>query len=286
MHNHGVCSPDTVDLYHLQTIVWCIHVVATHAGACLVLPFVPNLMTDFFASNAAGHAVHCGSTHTPHGHSFKFCTDAANTRVVWASFSSFVSNVCFIFFMSPLVGVWSDCSGRKTFLVIGQLLSLGPYCVLLLHRLTGLSLYLYYPMSVRFQSCTSWPAAVCSVLQTVAGWVPPSQHGRFAYAAWADCTASMYVMPVTCSALVQHFKCVLVVQAVNGIVSPLVVALAFVADVLPPQHRAIGFGYVYGVFAVAFAFVPALGSVIGLQAALVACVAMKVVGVAYTLVRR
>jgi hypothetical protein len=74
-------------------------------------------------------------------------------------------------------------------------------------------------------------------------------------------------------------------QVLNGAISPLVATMAYVADVLPPQSRAVGFGCVYGVFAISFAFMPALGALMGLRTAIITGVAGKCVGVLYTLVR-
>jgi MFS family permease len=114
------------------------------------VPYVPNLMTDFFASESAGHAIACHSAHTAHhGAPSAACKAGADAAVRWASWASFVSNTCLVFFLSPLTGTWSDTVGRVPFLLAGQVFSLLPYLVLLLHQLAGLTLTLYYPAQAR-----------------------------------------------------------------------------------------------------------------------------------------
>lgn len=184
----------------------------------MIYPYLPTLLADFFASAAAGHDVSCA--HTPKTGPSPVCADASATVVQWTSVTSLVSNACFMFFLSPLTGTWSDCTGRKPFLFVGQSLSLLPYTVLLLNRLTGFSLYFYFPA-----------------------------------------------------------------QCFNGVVSPLVTTLAYVADVLPPHCRAIGFGTIYGAFAAIFAVMPAIGARLGLHKALLLGVTLKLLGLLYTVVR-
>lgn len=55
----------------------------------MVYPYLPSLMTDFFASKAAGHQIMCGD-YGP-GHAPPECVDAHSTAVVWQSWTSFVS---------------------------------------------------------------------------------------------------------------------------------------------------------------------------------------------------
>ena len=189
------------------------------AGASLVLPALPNLLTNFFASKAAGAQIDCQQFTSSHPEP---CIQGSDAYVTWASYSSFVSQVLIAFPLVPLFGSWSDSFGRKPFLVIGQLSNVLPYLVVLLHATPAvqLSLYLYYP---------------CSMLS-------------------------------------------------DG-VTPLTAALASVADVMPQQFRAFGFGVFYASMAASFAVMPLLGTWLGLKHALQLGIALKLISIVYTLVR-
>jgi hypothetical protein len=60
------------------------------AGITLLIPFVPTLMTDYFASRRAGRELHCDQF--PRGEAPVACHDAHAEVVLWASWTSFASN--------------------------------------------------------------------------------------------------------------------------------------------------------------------------------------------------
>lgn len=71
----------------------------------------------------------------------------------------------------------------------------------------------------------------------------------------------------------------------NGVISPITVSLAVVADMLPPRHRSIGFGLVLGAFAAGIAATPRIGGMLGPYRAVFWGVMLKVSALVYTLVR-
>lgn len=111
------------------------------AGFGIILPFVPNLMTDFFASREAGVPIHCedfSPLDKPEA-----CRGASDAVVWWSSMTSFITNTVLAFAISTMAGAWSDSVGRKPFLVLSQLLSFGSKFVLLLYFTSGVSLIWY-----------------------------------------------------------------------------------------------------------------------------------------------
>lgn len=118
------------------------------AGFGFILPFIPNIMTDFFASQYSGRIMHCGggtsSSHRPP----EACIVGSQTSVAWSAYQSFLSNFILAFLFAPMTGVWSDIIGRKPFMLLGQGLALAPYLVLAGSQFFNVSLYLYYPAEV------------------------------------------------------------------------------------------------------------------------------------------
>ena len=110
------------------------------SGFCVIIPFIPNLVTDFFASQDAGSRIRC-EDYSPANKPIA-CIVASGTVVYWSSITSFFTNTVLLFVLSPITGIWSDILGRRPFIVWGQILSLLPKLVLWLHLTCGLTLYL------------------------------------------------------------------------------------------------------------------------------------------------
>lgn len=188
------------------------------AGFAVMSPYLPSLLTDFFASKINGSSIRCEEF--PANKLPDPCIEGSVVNVQWSSITSFFTNSIIIFLCAPMTGVWSDMIGRKPFLIISQILSINSKVIVLLHVFSGASLYTYYP-----------------------------------------------------------------VELINGAVSPIVVTLAAIADVVPAQHRAAMFSITLGSFSVGIAFTPKLGIAIGLKNAVALGVALKALGILYTAVR-
>eukprot|EP00892_Ulva_mutabilis_P000426 jgi/Ulvmu1/10384/UM061_0068.1 len=184
-------------------------------GYTVMSPFLPDLLTDFFASKVNGSPIRCEdftANKLPDA-----CLQGSAINVQWTSVTAFFTNSVIIFLCAPMTGVWSDMIGRKPFLILSQFLSVATYAIVLLHVWSGFSLYAYY-----------------------------------------------------------------IVGVVNGAVSPSVVILAAVADVVPPRHRAAMFSITLGAFSAGFAVSPTLGIALGLKKAVALGVSLKALGILYT----
>mmetsp|Transcript_11362 Transcript_11362/g.19903 ORF Transcript_11362/g.19903 Transcript_11362/m.19903 type:complete len:674 (-) Transcript_11362:762-2783(-) len=115
-------------------------------GFATLFPVIPTLITNGFASQAAGHPIDC-QVFTP-ATSPKECHDAHAQAVTWNSWSSFVSGSVLSFLCAPTVGRLSDIWGRKPFLLTGVAFSLAPMLVLLVHIWGWVAIEWYYVMNV------------------------------------------------------------------------------------------------------------------------------------------
>lgn len=183
-----------------------------------MMPYLPNLLTDFFSSKIHGSPIRCEEFE--YSRLPEACLRGSAVNVYWSSITSFFTNSVLVFLCAPMTGVWSDILGRKPFLILSQVLSMASKVIILAHVFTGTTLYAYYPINL-----------------------------------------------------------------VDGVVSPLVVSLAAMADVVPPQHRAAMFSVTLGSFSVGIAIAPKLGIALGLKKAVALGVLLKALGVLYTIVR-
>ena len=135
----------------------------------MLLPYLPSLLTDYFASKASGTPLQCESF--PLGHEPPDCFNAHGTTAEWQGWTLFVSQrrgrgigrargahciavspdprflprSILSFVINPLVGSVSDRHGRKPFLLLAQLINLVPPLVLLLYYHAGVSLLWFFP---------------------------------------------------------------------------------------------------------------------------------------------
>ena len=148
----------------------------------MVLPFMPSILTNFFAGRAAGDpSLSCESF--DRGLEPPACVDAHSTVVMWQSWTSFASqrqdaarripphpasitHPCLprhaiqsvrplaprsvlSFVINPLVGSVSDVVGRVPFLLLAQVTSLLPLLALLFYAKAGFSLLWIFPSEQR-----------------------------------------------------------------------------------------------------------------------------------------
>ncbi|GFR50215.1 hypothetical protein Agub_g12392, partial [Astrephomene gubernaculifera] len=130
-------------------------------GLAVIYPITPTLMTNGFASLAAGHRIDC-TVYTP-STSPRECIDAHSTVVVWMSWTNFVSSSLLTFFCAPYVGHLSDRIGRKPFMLAGISLMFLPLAVIQLHLHGVVPIYWYYPASAAGGLVSSFTMALTSV---------------------------------------------------------------------------------------------------------------------------
>lgn len=125
---------------------------------------------------------------------------------------------------APHVGKWSDAYGRQPFLLLTFVCASFPVLVLYFNLNYGLSMYFYFPAQVR-------------------NLLPPT----ISLVSWVDtCQGLSAVLP----------------QALNGALSSMSICMAYIADLLHPDHRAPAFGLILCSFSVGILVGPAGGGYI------------------------
>lgn len=119
-------------------------------GQLLLLPILPQMMTDDFASRRAGHAMHCEEYEPKEAPAS--CQDAHADVVQYSTISGFFQNAIFSIIVSPALGAWSDIHGRKPVLMLSQALSIIPIGVVILHVKGIVHLYWIYVVQSFTQS--------------------------------------------------------------------------------------------------------------------------------------
>lgn len=138
-------------------------------GMTALGPLTPTLMTNFFASRAAGETLNCEKLQPQP----PACQDAHSEAVNYSSVTAFVSNSILSFLLMPLVGDMSDVYGRKPFMAAAILLAAVPVGVLLMYINLGTSLLWYYPASALQGAASS----VSISLALLADVLSPSARG-------------------------------------------------------------------------------------------------------------
>eukprot|EP00197_Chlamydomonas_leiostraca_P005577 CAMPEP_0202867458 /NCGR_PEP_ID=MMETSP1391-20130828/9446_1 /ASSEMBLY_ACC=CAM_ASM_000867 /TAXON_ID=1034604 /ORGANISM="Chlamydomonas leiostraca, Strain SAG 11-49" /LENGTH=684 /DNA_ID=CAMNT_0049547505 /DNA_START=141 /DNA_END=2195 /DNA_ORIENTATION=- len=100
-------------------------------GLATVFPVIPTIITNGFASQAAGKPVDC-QQFTP-ATSPPECRNAHSQAVFWNSWTSFVSGTILSSLCAPAVGKLSDIWGRKPFILAAVGLAFAPMLVLVVH---------------------------------------------------------------------------------------------------------------------------------------------------------
>lgn len=119
-------------------------------GQLLLLPILPQMMTDDFATRRAGEVMHCDE-YDPKDAPVA-CQDAHSDVVQYSTISGFFQNAVFSILVSPTLGAWSDIHGRKPVLMLSQALSIVPICVVILHVQGVIHLYWIYVVQSFTQS--------------------------------------------------------------------------------------------------------------------------------------
>eukprot|EP00854_Cymbomonas_tetramitiformis_P008115 gene8115-9642_t len=110
-------------------------------GMMMLVPLLPTLMSNYFASEMEGTLMRCEDFEPPRPPS---CQNAHAVAVSWSSMSSFVSHTMLSFLISPFIGALSDRMGRKPFLLMNHALALLPTIVVFLYVRGLIKLRWYY----------------------------------------------------------------------------------------------------------------------------------------------
>ena len=140
-------------------------ILAQASASLLMLPVLPTLVTNDFASKRAGYHIECEEIAEPP----PACQDAHSDVVLWSTWSGFAQNAIFSFILTPALGAWSDIHGRKPFLLIAQGLTLMPLTLILLNMHFGLPLKWLYIVT----AFTGSVNLVAPSLSYIADAVPP-----------------------------------------------------------------------------------------------------------------
>lgn len=119
------------------------------AGLALPAPHLPTLLTNDFASRRLGRRVWCDAGSPADAATAAACRDAHSQVALWSGGASFASNACLALVTVPWLGRLSDDRGRRPFLALAALCTLGVVGVVLAHQHLGLHLTWYYVAQVR-----------------------------------------------------------------------------------------------------------------------------------------
>ena len=190
-----------------------------------------------------------------------------------SSWSSFFSNTLVTFLCAPLVGELSDRWGRRPFIIAALCLALLPMGALMLHLRAGVALLWWVERLPAW--CACWGCCCrCHCLAVAA-----------AAGSWRCCTAAVPVAPDSsvlrlrgpCEPSPQvptlpapslppplptpsrYYPC----QVLGSAISSSALFLAYVADLLPGEHRTTGFGLIMASFSLGFMAGPLVGGFAG-----------------------
>lgn len=139
-------------------------------GFTVLMPRLPTLLTNFFASRSAGVPLACEDF--SHDDAPEACQNAHAEVVDWTSWTSFLSNSIFAFMFAPWIGDLSDVYGRKPFILLGLNLNLLPIVVIILYLNNAMSLIWYFPAN----AITGISSAVSMYLAVVADVLEPKHR--------------------------------------------------------------------------------------------------------------
>ncbi|GAB4814357.1 hypothetical protein N2152v2_001403 [Parachlorella kessleri] len=189
-------------------------------GVTLLVPFVPTLMTNYFASNRAGRALHCEDY--PRDKGPVECDDAHGDVVLWSSWTSFASNAVVSVLLLPMLGHWSDLHGRRPFFLLALALAFIPLGVVLMHIMTDFPLKWYYLVQV----LTSSVSSITPALSFLADLLAP-QHRAAAFGLiMAAFSLGVFIGPAVGAQMTPE-------SAALAAIGTVIVCLAYVAVALP-----------------------------------------------------
>eukprot|EP00798_Chlamydomonas_sp_ICE-L_P015593 gene15593-21697_t len=236
-----------------KTGLWkCFPVLILYSmGLATLIPILPGLITDGFASQAAGHILHC-QDYSP-DEAPRECHDAHAQAVVWASWASFVSGAILSFTFSPIIGSLSDEYGRKPFMLLGLGLGFGPMLMTMLNVWGWLPIQWYfaaYALSGLASSLTMLLTVVVDLMHHSHyqySWNPNMLHRYFAAYALLGIASSLTMLLTVVVDLMHHshyqYSCnpnmlhmYFAAYALLGIASSLTMLLTVVVDLMHHSH--------------------------------------------------
>eukprot|EP01025_Chloroclados_australasicus_P031067 TRINITY_DN3136_c0_g1_i2.p1 TRINITY_DN3136_c0_g1~~TRINITY_DN3136_c0_g1_i2.p1 ORF type:complete len:554 (-),score=55.36 TRINITY_DN3136_c0_g1_i2:117-1778(-) len=131
-----------------ETGIWklYIYLIMYMITVSMFVALIPNLETNYFASQAYGSQIKCEDTSqidTPAKQ--EACRDSHGNAVWWDASSSFLCYTILNSFIAPTIGHFADLYGRKPFLLLSQMFPLLPMGILLAYNQGAVSWVLYYP---------------------------------------------------------------------------------------------------------------------------------------------
>ena len=155
-----------------ETKAWrlLILLLAQLSSQLMLLPVLPSLVTDDFASRRANKHMHCDEYDPKDAPTA--CQDAHSDVVQWSTWSGFFQNTCFSIIVAPALGAWSDKHGRKPVLVIAQGLSILPIIIVFLNMKGFLPLFWIYVV----QAFTGSISSIAPSLAYISDLIPPNDR--------------------------------------------------------------------------------------------------------------
>jgi MFS family permease len=198
-------------------------------GFATLMPLLPTLLTNYFASRHAGCELDCQQFNV--GQQPAACQDAHADVVQWTSWTSLVANTFLSFIFSPMVGDLSDSYGRKPFIIGGLALSTLPIVVVYMYLTRGLSLLWYYPCN----ALTSIISVIVVFLSYAADVLQP-QHRTTGFGLIIAAFSTGFMLGPLLGSLLQPTAAALV--AGGGCLASIAVVALTVPESRPPATAA------------------------------------------------
>eukprot|EP00890_Picochlorum_soloecismus_P005215 jgi/Picsp_1/5695/NSC_03054-R1_major facilitator superfamily len=144
--------------------------LAQLSAQLMLLPVLPSLVTDDFASRRASKQMHCDEYEPKDAPTS--CQDAHSDVVHWSTWSGFFQNTIFSIIVAPALGAWSDIHGRKPVLIMAQGLSILPIIIVFLNMKGILPLFWIYVV----QAFTGSISSIAPSLAYISDLIPPNDR--------------------------------------------------------------------------------------------------------------
>ena len=188
--------------------------LAQLSAQLMLLPVLPSLVTDDFASRRANKQMHCDEFEPKDAP--VACQDAHSDVVQWSTWSGFFQNTIFSIIVAPALGAWSDVHGRKPVLIMAQGLSILPIIIVILNLKGILPLFWIYVV----QAFTGSISSIAPSLAYISDLIPPNDRAAAFGLILAGFSIAILIGPPVGAAIEPTFVPVVIILMMTSMEKP------------------------------------------------------------------